>query len=114
MVTERVLLRRHRVATMRRNGKRVNDIAAAMKVAERTIERDLNALRMVHPVRRLTAEDKALAGRLLDDGASITDVARTIGFHRTDIRWHFPNARPWTPAESATYGQLCRQMAAAP
>ncbi|WP_039994527.1 HTH domain-containing protein [Gordonia otitidis] len=113
MTTERVARRRERVAAMRRGGMTVNTMASALHVTDRTIWRDLHALGMVKRVRRLTDADKQFAVRLLAEGASIQDVARTIGCSWDDIRRHFPDARIWTPAETAQYRSLCRQIAAA-
>ena len=54
---------------------------------------------------RLTTGELETAGGLLDDGASIVDVARTIGRSRWAIRHHFPG-RGWDPVTAGRYARM--------
>lgn len=53
----------------------------------------------------MTLEERALA--LLDDGASYTETARTIGKGRTWVAMRFPG-RGWTHAQGGQYGCMLR------
>jgi transcriptional regulator with XRE-family HTH domain len=81
------------------------EIAARFGVTTRTVSRwrtrlDLN--RMPAPVKR-PASAHELAERLLDDGCSFEETARTVGVARkTIIRW-FPNRQPWSKAQVGEY-----------
>lgn len=54
----------------------------------------------------MSDEDRALA--LLDDGASYTETARTLGRSRKWVSKHFPG-RGWTHREGGAYGYMVRK-----
>lgn len=64
-----------------------------------------------HPApRRFDSDEKdrlrAIARHLLDDGASIAEVARTIGVSWPTIRQWFPDARVMTMRESTDWARF--------
>ena len=52
--------------------------------------------------------DLAFAKALLDDGASYTEAARTIGIHRTTLAQKIPGYG-WTHREGGAYGYMVRK-----
>ena len=52
--------------------------------------------------------DVKLAKALLDDGASYTEVARTLGCSRFWVSKHFPG-RGWTSQQGGAYGYMLRK-----
>ena len=54
----------------------------------------------------MNAEERALA--LLEDGASYTEVAATIGHSRKWVSRHFPGYG-WTQQEGGAYGYMVRK-----
>lgn len=58
----------------------------------------------------LTADEAARASALLADGASLKDVAETLGRHRQTIAAHFPG-RGWTRQEIGSYAVLSTRHA---
>lgn len=54
-------------------------------------------------------ERLAHAARLLEDGASQTEVQRTIGIHRATLRKYFPG-KAWTYRQAGAFRQLTRKM----
>ncbi|UZT28743.1 helix-turn-helix DNA binding protein [Nocardia phage NS-I] len=87
---ERAEERRSEVRRLRRAGKTVAQVAETLGVARETVSRDLKALGMGTPVRRVSAEDWARAEALLDDGASYSEAARTIGVAVSTVRNRYP------------------------
>lgn len=53
--------------------------------------------------------DLDFAKRLLQDGASYTEVARTIGLHRTTLSEKIPGYG-WTKQQGGAYGGMIRHM----
>lgn len=61
----------------------------------------------------LSAERIEAARRMIEDGASQTEITRTLGLARETIVRHFPGAgwtpqSGWTPAEIGAYGRMIR------
>lgn len=57
----------------------------------------------------MTAPDFALAKRLLEDGASYTEVGKTIRYARTSLSKKLPGYG-WTKQEGGAYGGMVRHM----
>ncbi len=53
--------------------------------------------------------DFALAERLLKDGASYTEVGKTIGYSRSHLPERFPGYG-WTKQQGGAYGGMIRHM----
>jgi transcriptional regulator with XRE-family HTH domain len=60
-----------------------------------------------HSARRMDAEWKAKAGALLDEGAPIKEVARTLGCDEDTVHRHFPG-RGWDRTTVARHGKAIR------
>lgn len=103
--------RRLAVARMTRQGMRVVDIAAALRINDRLVMRDRRVLGLSQPAPiPFTEAERIEAKARLDDGASYNEVARTIGrTHQTLVK-HLPGYT-WTPQQVAEAGAMGRAMA---
>ncbi|GAA3962917.1 helix-turn-helix domain-containing protein [Gordonia caeni] len=100
--------RRQRVATLSREGHQIADIAAALGVTPRTVQRDRATLGLVKPTPpRLDDTELAHAATLLDDGCSYQEVARTLGRSATPLRRRLPG-RGWTKKQGGQWGMFIR------
>lgn len=91
------------VARLTRAGYPAPDIAVRLGCSRRQVTRDRRTLGISKPrAGEPTAEQIAEAERLLDDGASRAEVARTLGLGETTIRRRFPD-RGWTPQQIAAH-----------
>lgn len=63
-----------------------------------------------HSARRMDAEWKAKAGALLDEGAPIKEVARTLGCDEYTVHRHFPG-RGWDKTAVGQHGKAVRDAA---
>lgn len=107
---DQITERRQRVAELTRAGLSAQQIAAQLRTTSRTVCRDRSALGIAQPRPvRLTAEQLRRATEMLDDGASASEVARTIGCSQSAVINRFPG-RGWTPEQISAHGVLCRQM----
>ena len=94
------------VAELTNRGFTAKQIAEKLHFSQRAVERARarnSGPKSCAP--RLTADELARAGRLLDDGASLTEVARTIGRSQPAIRHHFPG-RGWDSVMSGRYARM--------
>lgn len=102
--------RRARVAELTKRGMSASLIADILKVTDRTVVRDRKVAGISQPgPRLLTPEEVEVVERLLDDGASLTEAARTIGRNRASL--HHNNrfkGRAWTRQQVADYAALRR------
>lgn len=94
-----------------RAGDTVATIAAAVHRSPRTIQRyqirlGLRTLQDPPPPLPDGWEDHAL--RLLDDGASLAETARTIGVDFRTVRRRFPD-RGWTHQQAGQLAQIIRR-----
>lgn len=101
--------RRRAVVAMTADGMSAASIAAALGVSARTVGRHRAAAGVTQPppVFRWTAENAAVAEALIEDGASATEVGRTIGAHRNTVRRRYPHA-PWTPDQVGRHSAALR------
>jgi hypothetical protein len=104
---EELAERRERIAELARNGWDDTRIARELALSTRTVLRYRHRLGL--PVReqspRLSASEIDAAQRLLDDGCSYGEVARTLGRCRATITKHFPGYE-MSPAEGGRIAQL--------
>lgn len=86
-------------------------IAEHHGVSMRTVSRNLKALGRTTPTptagKRVTEEWKAAARDLLDDGASLVEVARTTGVSESTATRHFPG-RGWDKTAAGQYANAVR------
>lgn len=61
------------------------------------------------PQKVFTSEDAERALELLRDGASFTEVGRSLGFHRQTISDHFPNMG-WSLSQAAKFGRMIQHV----
>ena len=100
--------RRAEVARLTRAGKSAAEIAVALGVTQRTITRDRKAVGVALPRHPgIPADTIAEIGRLLDDGASVTEAAKTVGCSEPSVRRYYPG-RAWTRSQVAAWGAWVR------
>lgn len=95
---------------LQRSGKTANQIAESLGCTPRTVVRLRSRHGLAQPYHRPTPIDeqwKARAKALLDDGASISEVCRTLNTTFDTVKKHFPDAG-WTPTEAAQYARAVR------
>lgn len=94
-------------------GRTAPDIAAALRITTRTVQRDRVATGVAQPGPRAIPDDVlAAAERLLDEGCSYAEVSRTVAIDPTTTAKHFPG-RGWTKAQTAEWSALHNRMRAA-
>lgn len=103
--------RRELVVRLHRAGVPRGTISTRLEVSVRTVERDLRAAGVVAPHRPWTAADHRRAAALIEDGCSLSEVARTLNRPRSVIRRHFPG-HGWRPSQTAEYLSTLRGRAA--
>lgn len=79
-----------RVVAMTRQGVPTREIAAILGVCERTITRIRVQAGCARKYQPITPENLKLARNLLEDGASYSEVARTIGCSHERLSTRFP------------------------
>ncbi len=85
-------------------------IAQETGVTARTVTRIRRRCGVAGPVYpRLSDEELELAERMLADGASIVDVARTLGRSEDAMRKRF-RGRGWSNAQVAEYRAMLRKL----
>lgn len=103
-----------RVAKLTREGLSAREIGERIGITERSVCRARRRLGLSKTAARgMSLAERALAQSLLDDGASITEVARTLGRAGDTIKRHFPDAHICTPqeiAERASLGRAARRI----
>jgi len=94
------------VAKLTRQGWSAQQIADELNVTTRTVVRSRKRSGILgSPPQWMTDEELAIAERMLDDGASLTEVARTLDRHPTSI-WKRFRGRGWTPAQTGQHNAL--------
>jgi hypothetical protein len=103
-----------RIRALTRAGYSTREIAAAVGVHERTVSRARVRTGVAQPANRpFTADDMRTAGSLLDDGASLSEVARTIGRDPITIRKYFPGCG-WQRGSGIEYRRMIAALNAIP
>lgn len=96
-------------ATLDDAGHTTRHIAAELGVTTRTVQRwreTTGRKRRLDPRPTRPASEHEQARRLLEDGCSITEVARTVGVTWVTIRKWFPDAPAWSKREAGLYRQM--------
>jgi IS30 family transposase len=93
---EETALRDQRIAQLTLAGKSARQVAEEVGVTKRTVQRARMRTGVAKPPRQPLAGDEIrCAETLLDDGASYTEVARTLGRHPETIARNFPGRSTW-------------------
>lgn len=101
---------RQRIVHLTRDGWSAAEIARELKITSRTVERTRVKMGVAQPpVRRLTADEVARIEVMLADGASIADVARSVGRSIDYLQRRF-RGRGWTRSQAGQFAVLCRDM----
>ena len=101
--------RRDRVAAMTRQKRTTRQIAKALGVTGRTINRDRAATGIAQPSPIPVTEAQInLARTLLIDGCSYADAARTVGLSPTTVIHHLPGYG-WTPEYVREWARFIQQ-----
>jgi IS30 family transposase len=107
--------RRARVVELTRQGFSATEIAGILSITKRSVTRirsDAGIAQQIEVV-PLTEDERRSAAALLDDGCSISEVARTLGRCDTTIHKHFPG-RGWPKGEGgrlACFNRWIREQA---
>lgn len=93
---EDVALRRQQVAELTRKGRTAAQIGAVLGISDRSVvrHRRVAGCLVTEYHTPLTAAEIAEAERLLDEGCSYAETARTLGRGARTLREHFPG-RGW-------------------
>lgn len=112
-IAEQVAERYERIAELTRQGLSARQIAEKLGTTRRTVERGRKATNTsVGPAPQefwLTPGQITRAEQLIADGASLEEVARTIGCHPTSVykRW---GEHAWSRRQVAEHASLVRDM----
>lgn len=99
-----------RVVSLTERNYTTRQIATILGCTDRTVIRARVKAGIAQvPAPRLTDDQRALADNLITDGASLAEVARTIGCSYSTIYRHF-RGRGFTRSEIGQYSQLVRSM----
>lgn len=93
---ERAAERREHVARLTRAGHSAAEIAVRLNITPRTVQRDRRATGTAQdPPPPMSDREHSIAARLAADGASASEIARTIGRDPKTVLHHYPHAA-WT------------------
>lgn len=102
-----------RVRQLTSVGRSAADIAAALRISERTVVRYRRRVGIAKPVvEHMTVEQLARAEQLLDDGCSAAETARSVGVAPSTIRRRFPG-RAWPLDVNIAHAASCSRIARA-
>lgn len=101
-----------RVGELTRQGMSLAQIADILKITTRTVIRDRDKAGVKSPPpQHLADEEIATVERLLDDGASLTEAARSIGRRENALHNNKRfRGRGWTKEQVAEHTAACRRM----
>jgi DNA-binding NarL/FixJ family response regulator len=101
--------RRERISELSAQGLTVSTIADKLGIHPRTVQKAREAAGLTTPVRHATEDERLEAKRLLVDGASYEEVARTLKRASSTIAaWH-PGFQ-FTDAQKGLAGAMARRM----
>lgn len=96
-----------------RKGLRASDIAAALGITERTVQRAKKRRKLVRPHPPPLSEfEIAEARRLLEEGAPYGEVAETLGRNASNISRRFRGMSKCTPREGFEIKMMMRMLEA--
>lgn len=103
-----------RFEELNRQNHSTTELAGILGVTPRTIQRwrrDLGTSRPQPPFSMMpaTPERLAEAKALLDDGAPIREVERSLHMSRGTVKRHFPGVG-WSQSEGAQFARFCQRM----
>ena len=108
-ITERTTDRREQVTAMTRRGMNATQIGEALGITARTVLRHRVAAGIAQPASvRVTDKQWQTAERMLQDGCSLAEIARTIGADSKTIATHFPG-RGWTKQQVGEWRAFMRK-----
>lgn len=103
--------RRIQIVTLTKQGRTAREIADQLGVTPRTVVRHRKAAGISKPgPREFTARETLRAIELLDDGASYSEVARTLGRGYKAVRNNAPGYPLWDKQKAAETASLARTM----
>lgn len=93
-------------------GMSARQIAERFGVTTRTVVRWRNRMNVTHmPAHEAhSPEDRELARRLLEDGCSFHETARTVGASDATVRGWFPDIPAWTKKQASEHAAFIRRM----
>ena len=108
-ITERTTERREQVTAMTRRGMTADQIAETLGITSRTVARHrvTAGIAQAAPA-RVTPDQWQTAERMLDDGCSLAEIARTIGTGASTVATHYPG-RGWTKQEVGQWRAFMRR-----
>ncbi|MGB3708940.1 helix-turn-helix domain-containing protein [Gordonia sp. (in: high G+C Gram-positive bacteria)] len=108
-MSDRLRERGNQVARMTAAGMSAAQIAEQLEVSPRTVARWRTRIGInVRPAAKaLTGEQHATARRLIEDGCSLAEVARTIGCSSSVLGRWYPEAA-WSRSECSMYRLMLR------
>ena len=108
-ITERTTDRREQVTAMTRQGMTAKQIGEALGIASRNVVRYRVAAGITQPASvRVTDAQWQAAARMLQDGCSLAEIARTIGANPSTVAAHYPG-RGWTKQEVGEWRAFMRK-----
>lgn len=104
--------RQLRIVELTRMGRSLVDIADIVGVSTRTVVRvrDAYNIRNRQSPQRFTSEEVEIAERLLEDGASFGEVARTLRRPQSTIFHRFKGRSQWRSGNSAPMREMHRML----
>jgi IS30 family transposase len=105
---EEVARRHASIAALTRAGYTAPQIAEALGITTRTVQRARVRTGVAKPFCGipLSEDEKQRAAEMLDDGASYKEVGRTLGRADTAIGRHFPGRSEWQRGSGHRYREL--------
>jgi len=108
-ITERTTDRREQVTAMTRRGMTADQIAETLGITARTVLRHRVTAGIARPAPvRVTDSQWQTAERMLDDGCSLAEIARTIGTNHSTVATHYPG-RGWTKQQVGEWRAFMRK-----
>lgn len=96
--------RTRKIAALTRQGYSAKDIAVQLRVTPRTVVRHRALAGVTEPrAPFITDAQLAQARRLMDDGCSREETARTVGISVASLTHHIPEFPLWSRAEASAY-----------
>lgn len=107
---ERTIYRRGEVVRLTRAGYSLPQIAAYLRITERSVQRHREKAGISQPPPTRMSEDEIAAARaLLEDGASYSEVVRSTGRARPTLQHHLPGYG-WSQSMASEYRHLRERL----
>lgn len=98
------------------SGVSVPEMASRLGVSKKTVQRWRRETgRTPQPVSPyagypVSPDRLAAAERLLEDGAPVIEVVRTLGMHERTVRAHFPHRVRWSQSDAGRHSSVLRKL----